>query len=374
MKLGQAFDPRCNALNAMRLALATEVIVFHSIPLTGHVLQSESAFRLLFSVGVDGFFALSGFLITASWLRNPRVRDYLRARALRILPAYYVCLVATAFIAAPLSLLIQGESPLRLLMSSAPVEYVLKNIGLIQLQAGIDGTPRGVPFAGIWNGSLWSLVFEAACYVAVAVLGVLGLAHRRWTSPVIFALATIGAIMLPPLVFTEVWTIPQLAVRAAIMFAAGAMLYQWQDKIPARWSLVALSVAVVLVSGLLPDYRVVGAFPLAYAVVVAGVLIKHRRMVLRTDLSYGVYVYAFPIQQLLSVAGLYHLHPLPFFVVSMAAVLPVAALSWFVVEKRALAWKRQLGQRRDAPDQPARDSVDSKLNRRSILKPRLDAS
>lgn len=75
--------------------------------------------------------------------------------------------------------------------------------------------------------------------------------------------------------------------------------------IPARWSLVAVSAAIVVVAGLLvPNYRVVAAIPLAYAVIVSGALIHNQRMRLRTDLSYGVYIYAWPIQQLLVICGL----------------------------------------------------------------------
>ena len=85
------------------------------------------------------------------------------------------------------------------------------------------------------------------------------------------------------------------------MFAAGAFLYQWRDVIPARWSLVAVSVVIVARGRrLLPDYRRGRpAIPLAYAVIASGALIHNKRLRLRTDLSYGVYIYAFPIQQLL---------------------------------------------------------------------------
>ena len=62
---------------------------------------------------------MSGFLITASWLHNPQVRDYLIARALRILPGFYVCLIITAFVFAPLRAAIQGGSATKLLMSAA---------------------------------------------------------------------------------------------------------------------------------------------------------------------------------------------------------------------------------------------------------------
>src|SRR5271156_6089014 len=83
MKLGQEFDPRRNALNALRLALAVSVILWHSYPLTGHVIPWAALRQLLGHVGVDGFFAISGFLITSSWLRDPRARDYFVARGLR---------------------------------------------------------------------------------------------------------------------------------------------------------------------------------------------------------------------------------------------------------------------------------------------------
>lgn len=341
LKLGEVFDPRNNALNALRLALATEVILFHSFPATAHAISSKPVLQLLFGVGVDGFFALSGFLITASWLRDPHLRDYLIARALRILPGFYVVLIVTAFVFAPLSVAIQGGSPMKLLTSGAPIDYVLKNIALVEIQLDVGGTPRDVPNAGTWNGSLWSLIWEALCYIIVAVIGVVGLAKYRWVSPVILALGVVGAILLPPLTFPGVWTIPQLAVRTAITFSSGALLYQWRDVIPARWSLVAVSIVIVGAASVLPDYRVIGALPLAYAVIVSGALIKNKRFNLRTDLSYGMYIYAFPTQQLLAVAGLVTLTPLLFFGISTLATLPLAALSWFLVEKRALALKHR---------------------------------
>ncbi|OBH83087.1 acyltransferase [Mycobacterium scrofulaceum] len=354
MKLGQVFDPRSNALNALRLALAAEVMLFHSWPITGRT-PPTAILQLFFSVGVDGFFAISGFLITRSWLTDPRVRDYLAARALRILPGFYVCLLVTAFVLAPISLLIQGGSALKLLGSTAPIEYVLKNSAVAYLEPQIDGTLRQVPGGPTWNASLWSLVWELMCYLAVALIGVVGLANRRWVSPVLLVVAVCAALAFPPLTFPGVWTIPQLAARSAIMFAAGAVMYQWRDVIPARWSLVAVCAVVVFAAGCLPDYRVVAALPLAYVVIVSGALLKNKRLRLRTDVSYGVYIYAYPTQQVLAVCGLATLHPVVFFLVSAAATLPMAALSWLVIEKPSMSLKRRLKQKWDAPVPDAAD-------------------
>jgi hypothetical protein len=69
------------------------------------------------------------------------------------------------------------------------------------------------------------------------------------------------------------------------MFLAGALLHQFRNVIPARWSLVAVSVVIVLAASLLPDYRLVAAVPLAYAIIVSGALIHNQRLRLRTDLS-----------------------------------------------------------------------------------------
>ncbi|ORA14156.1 acyltransferase family protein [Mycobacterium arosiense] len=352
MKLGRAFDPHSNALNAWRLMLAASVIVCHSWGITGRVPSLRPVNQLLLCVGVDGFFAISGFLITASWLSNPQLREYVAARALRILPGFYVCLVVTAFVIAPIGVAIQGGSAMKLITSGAPLEFVLKNSAVALVKFDIGGTPRGIPADGAWNGSLWSLIWELMCYIAVAVIGVIGLANRRWISPAIFVVALIGAMLLPPIMLPEVTAAHQqsgtlipllfLAARTAIMFSAGAFLYQWRDVIPARWSLVAVSLVIVAASSLLPDYRVVAAIPLAYAVIVSGALVQNRRLRLHTDLSYGVYIYACPIQQLLAISGLIWLNPFAFAALSMTATLPLAAASWFLVEKPARSLKRRL--------------------------------
>lgn len=344
-RLVQIFDTRNNALNVWRLVLASGVILQHSWPLTGRKIYPPIE-QLLTQVWVDGFFVISGFLITASWVRNPRLREYFVARVLRIFPGLWVCLIVVAFVIAPIGVAIQGGSPAKLLLSPAPIEYVLNNAVLNVYHASIDGTPRNVPFPGVWDGVLWTLIFEFFCYIAIAIAGVAGLLKRRSPAPVVFAVFLVAAALASyPIGAVE--NIAQMITRFALVFAAGALLHQFQDMVPARWSLVALSAGIVVAAGLfVPNYRVLAAIPLAYAVVVSGALIHNERLRLRTDLSYGVYIYAWPMQQLLVICGLGFLHPLLFTVVAAAATLPLAAMSWFLVEKRALSLKARFKRRR----------------------------
>ncbi|OBH83085.1 acyltransferase [Mycobacterium scrofulaceum] len=342
MNLGQVFDTRKNALNAWRLALATSVIAGHSFVLTGH---DCTAARYIAAGGVDGFFAVSGFLITASWLRHPHLRQYSTARALRILPGYYVCLVVTAFVIAPLGVAIQGGAALKLLLSSAPIQYIVMNGAVVSLKADVGGTPQGVPYPGSWNSSLWTLIFELGCYVVVAALGMAGLATRRWVSPAILAVAVVGEALSPPMGLGQplAGQFAAATSRFAVMFAAGALLYQWRDKIPARWWLVGVSAIVVALGGtVLPHYRLLAGIPLAYAIIASGALLQSKRLRLRTDLSYGVYIYAFPIQQLLVISWDGLPNPIVHAIAATIVTLPLAALSWFLVEKPAMSLKSRL--------------------------------
>ncbi|WP_336881356.1 acyltransferase [Rhodococcus globerulus] len=336
--LRSVFDPRLNALNAVRLAMATGVIVWHSYPLTGHDIGYAPLRQALAETWVDGFFAISGFLITASWVRNPNVRVYVTARLLRILPAFYTCLLITAFVVAPLGVAMQGGDWIGLLSSFAPIEYVISNLGVWIFERGVGGTPTGVPHPGTWNGSLWTLGWEALCYLGVLILGVMGLLRRQWTIPIAFA----GAWLLLVVTLTaDVGGHPAAAARFAIMFLAGAVIYQFQDRLPCTPIIVTATLGITAMTMFLPDYRLLGALPLAYTVISMGALIKNPRLVLKNDISYGVYIYAFPIQQLLYIA-LGGMTPLVFAAIATALTVPVAATSWYVVEKPAMKLRQRL--------------------------------
>ncbi|OZE89997.1 hypothetical protein CH298_13525 [Rhodococcoides fascians] len=332
--LSEKFDRRNNSLNAVRLVMAVGVIFWHSYPLTGHDIGFAPLRQLLGEIWVDGFFAISGFLITGAWLSRPKVRHYVVNRALRILPAFYVCLIVTAVAIAPFGVFLQGGDWRGLLMSTAPLKYVASNVGVWMFQFDIGGTPQDIPYPGTWNGSLWTLGWEVLCYVGILALGILGLLRRTITIPAALVVALLSLVVSS---FVEVPFLFEAGSRFATMFLAGALILQFQHRIPCSWPLVAVASAITAGAMWLPDYRIVAALPWAYVVLSVGALVRYRPIGMQKwDVSYGVYIYAFPVQQLLVLAGLTTAHPVLFGVVATIPTVVLALLSRWAVEIPAM--------------------------------------
>ncbi|WP_460740846.1 acyltransferase family protein [Microbacterium neimengense] len=339
--ISQRFEPRANSLNAVRLALALLVIVWHAFPLSGHEITWEPVRQFLGETAVDGFFAISGFLIVGSWIRNPQWGRYLTARALRIFPAFWICLIVTAFAIAPLATMAVTGTSYAGALSPDNVGYVVKNAALRIFQPRIDGTPVAVPFTDAWNGSLWTLWWEFLCYLGVLAIGVLGLLRQRWLIPALFVAATLALI---PTAYGPVDNFLAVsAVRFGVMFLAGALLQVYAHRIPLTWPFVAVAGVLAAATMFLPDYRLLGALPLGYAIFGLGALMKSPRLRFKQDLSYGTYIYAFPVQQLLASLRVYEWGLLVYILLSMVVTLVMAAGSWFLIERNALKlkpWRR----------------------------------
>ncbi|MEI6624017.1 MAG: acyltransferase [Actinomycetes bacterium] len=344
VSLGSAFDPRNNALNFLRLVFASCVIVGHAAGLGGFA--QPPVFELVGAVvPVDAFFIISGFLITRSWDRRPHWSRFLWHRALRILPAFWVCLAMTAFMAAPLGTWLANGSLLGFWTApDSPFDYFKSNFLLWIAQTGISGGPTGVPVPGDWNGSLWTLYWEFLCYLGIGLLGTLGIIRNRRTIVLILFLGIWGVTLLrllqPNLVGSLFETSATLnPLRLSLVFLAGTLLYLYRDSIPldGRWAAVA-AVLVGLSFFFGSQYRAVGGIPLAYLVIWLGVRLP-ARIGSKNDISYGVYIYAFPCQQLLAICGLNRLGLLPYAIGSAVTTTPFALASWYAVEKPALALK-----------------------------------
>lgn len=332
--LGERFDvaSQANALNFVRLALALEVLVWHAYTLPGGSWLPDRVESFVRAVGVDGFFAVSGFLIVHSWSRQPKLGRFLLARCRRILPGLWVCLATTAFVLVPIMALLDGaRGPTR----DEQLRFVLGNADVFVETFSIGDR--------VANGSLWSLQYEVICYLVVAVLGVcavrgrarralLGFMALCWIMS--FGWAWFGLVDLDG-------ELPLLS-RTGLMFGCGAAFHIYRDRIRFDRGLALVATFVVLVSWVSPDYRLVAAPALTYVLLYAGISLgRYQALRLRADLSYGTYLYGFPVQQALVAGGLGSLPFLVFLGVSALAVLPVAAVSWFLVEKPILRFRHR---------------------------------
>ncbi|GAA1421041.1 acyltransferase family protein [Catellatospora coxensis] len=345
--LSAAIDPRKNSLNALRLLLAAAVIVSHAPQVAGWRDPYKWGDLEIGGWAVAGFFAISGWLITGSRLRLD-MRQFLWNRVVRIYPGYWAALAVTAFLLAPMSLAFDAGA------SWDPVSalrYVVANATLVEVQQKIQHTLLGAPYDATWNLSLWTLMYEFACYVGVGVLLSFGYARReRWVTLAVFAVLAAGTAAFE---FTDadVPGIVSMSFRLGSFFLAGAVLKRYADVIPSVWWLAAAATAVLGVLWATGTVKAFAALPLGYLTMYLGGRLPLHRIGRRNDISYGVYIYAFPLQQLLAMAGATAWGVVGYIAATVVAVVPFAAASWFLVEKPALRFK-DLG-RRGAPDQPA---------------------
>lgn len=342
------------AIGTLRFLFAVAVIYSHTFFLGG--LGSEPLQQTLFAgreffggFAVKGFFILSGFLIVQSELRLNDTRRFLWHRCLRILPALWICLAVTAFVIAPL----MDSASARWNLPDA-WHYVVWNLGNPREQVNIGGLPAGVAWSGDLNGSLWTLQYELACYIAVALLGWVGVLRQasRITALLgsaiflLFAWDHLGATH--PLFFK----IPERDV-VAYFALGGVVAVLGFERFTHR---MLNTVGIVALVCLAISYRI-GATawltPIALTIVVLWCatqrLAPDMERRLGGDYSYGLYIYAYPIQQLLAVHHVQRWGATAFFGLSLLITLSAAAVSWHVIEKVALRGKDWRKKRRSAP-------------------------
>ena len=345
MRLADYAVGRDNNFTLLRFSAAMTVLFAHSVAVLGLPPEREFFFnRLGFSLGemgLDMLFVTSGFLVTASLVGRQDLIAYLWARILRVYPGMWVMLVLTVFVLAPaLTTLPRGDyyaSPLTW-------EYFRRCATLIGgIRYSLPGVFETVPLKGEFNGSLWTMPVEvrmylylAAIWIALAPAPALRLKAMRFVLP-ISALALLATVLGPKLAGTPV----NGANIRNFMFLYGSSLYLWRDRVPVGPRLLALILAALFIAAF--DKTV---FLLVYLASLAP-LVLHLVYVPRGrirafndwgDYSYGVYIYAFPVQQTLAL--LFPAMSLAAMMASSATVsVAIAILSWKLIEERALGLK-----------------------------------
>lgn len=330
--LAQAWDSGRNHFHALRLFAAWLVIWSHAYPITGRADEPFARLTMAKSAGalaVDMFFLVSGFLVAASVQRHPW-RHFLLARALRIYPALLVCVLLTVFVLGPVLTTDPGYWT-----DARTWEYLWGNATLWRAEFWLPGVFEGLPRDAV-NGSLWTLPIEVRLYVLLLVAAVLGMLHR-WRYLFAWALAIAGAGAFAVLAAPLPEHLAYLSWACAF-FITGTLLWVWRDRVRLSWWVFAALLAVAAA------LRGTTAFAVAYFVAVAYgtfcIAFRARLPAIRrTDLSYGVYLYGWPMQQLALLAGATTVVANTALATAMA--LGCAALSWFLVERPALAWVRR---------------------------------
>lgn len=345
-KLGEAFDPRHNSLNALRLALAVMVLVSHAWGIGYFGNEGVLHGTTFGTVAVYGFFGISGFLIAASAEHN-RAGRYLWQRFLRIIPAFWVTLILTAFGFSLIGWLLEGHGAHGFNRGTdSPTSFVWRNWLLRIVQDTIHGDA--------WNGSLWTLFYEGLCYLGILALALVGALRRPvWLLVVaVAAWATQIVITASPgdkadfnVYHGWVW---MNILKFAAIFLVGAVLWAYRDRIPdSGWLALGCTVlfaASLALPGAMPAFNFtangLGAPLVGYPLLWLGCHLPFQRVGVRNDYSYGTYLYAFPMTKLLAVAGAASLGYIPFTLLALACTAVCAVASWWGVERWALKLKK----------------------------------
>jgi peptidoglycan/LPS O-acetylase OafA/YrhL len=358
MNLDAASRDMRNNFDVLRLGAAVMVLVSHSFVVAGAAEPHVGHFPLG-TLGVEIFFAISGFLVAKSWFGQPRLRAFAVKRGLRILPALTVTVVACAFVLGPA---VTDESTRGYFATTATYAYPIDNVATTATGGAVRDVNHTLP--GVFgaspdtsvNRSLWTLPIEVQAYMAIALLGLAGLlaAGLPALAAGFFALSVApGSIGDLPVIG---W--PLEFVRGAdgenahllAVFALSALMYRYRTRISLRADLAAIAAIAAVASLGTPVERPVLVLSIPYLALFFayrswGGL---RALTNHADVSYGLYLLAFPVQQTIVHIGGASL-PAPGVVVAIA--LPITYLlalcSWHLVEKRALRLKGALAGRRE---------------------------
>lgn len=298
------------------------------------------------SLGVYFFFVISGFLISDSWLRLEDPIRFLIHRVLRIFPAYLLVCALGVLVLGP-AVAYMSRADYFEGLARAPV-WRIPLLGQIWLPIF-----EGNPFNGEWNGSLWTIRYEFLCYLLVLGCGALGLLRFPFVMLGLFltAWAAHASFLFAPALRAaaaqEHWLFGNPAEWPAFLsfFLAGTLARTWAKRLPLSPVWFATSVVALIVASaggfpwfplLLPIF---GTYALLFLVLSPLSWLPQRKP--SNDYSYGVYLYAFPIQQTLLFLLPARLigAPLLLFVCTVPLVLVCAALSWHLLEKPALRLK-----------------------------------
>jgi len=344
---------RYPVFDSLRIIAAVVVILSHAFPLSGHpepVATWLGDYGLTFgALAVATFFVISGFLITMSWTASPRAVPYSVKRVARIWPAFVIVVLAAAFVLGPLvtTLSVRGY-----FTDPGTWSYVAHTVFMSPVKYRLPGVFETLPHRAV-NGSLWTLPYEVLAYIGVLLLGFVGLMNKR---VVVLTMFVLGLVLFRLDVASHQFHINAdvggmtfaLLLGLGTWFLGGATLYLFRDRVPWSYPVAAAALLLTVVGAVVGEAILfVGGF--AYLIVFVGTRQWHSwaRVHRFGDPSYGIYLYAFPIQQTLVLAGIRGAWSL--FLAATPITVAFGYASWHVIERPAMRRMRGLGRRTTLP-------------------------
>lgn len=336
---------RENNFDLLRLVFASSVLFWHLFVLSRA--PAMEVFSLVFSasIGVKGFFVISGYLVMMSYERSSSLRDYAEKRLRRIYPAYAAVVVASALAGSVLTTLSPAEY-----FSAEVLRYLGANLIFLNFIApNLPGVFAGQAYTEV-NGALWTLKIEVMYYAFVPVLAWLMVRFGRWRTLIgCYALAAAYSAVMVEMhrrTSADIWLQLQRQLPGQLgYFLIGAGLYLGRNAIDAaRWRvLVLLSLPICLAVSVFEVPLVTVLFEpaaLGILVIYAATVVRHLGNFARYgDFSYGVYIIHFPVIQALVAYGVFAQAPWIAFAATLILVTALSALSWHAIERPCL--KRQ---------------------------------
>ena len=326
---------RQNNFDFIRFFAASLVVFSHSYMLSlGHG-QTEPLMVLtngqttLGHLAVMVFFITSGFLITQSFDKSRDPFLFLKARILRIFPALILVALLSVFLLGPLVTTLSIDS---YFTSKATYDY-LGVVLFFPMKYFLPGVFEQNVYEGVVNGSLWTLGYEFICYIIVLLFGILGFLKKRFFLLTMFFITYLLSFLTLPVgnQFFELYS----------SFAIGGIIYLFRDKFPINDKLAIISVISILLSMFtnyfVEIFTIFGGYIILYLAYTPR--IQLHQFGKYGDFSYGIYIFAFPIQQMITyIMGGQMNHYLNF-ILAYPLVLIFAFISWHLVEKNSLKLK-----------------------------------
>lgn len=331
-----------HGFHLMRICLAVAIVLYHTVPTSDgqywDMRYWTGPFNGVISAMLPIFFALSGFLVAGSLERTPRLSQFLTLRVIRLVPALAVEILLCALILGPLV----TTRPLQEYFSDPEFWAYFRNIvGDVHFQ--LPGVFETLPFPDVVNASLWTVPLELKAYGLLALLMILGLTKRRWL--LLIVLMTICLLEPVNRIVTGDygWHGPLQAWPLITCFFCGMLVYAFRDKLVYNIWLAAAALIGAVICFHFYQSQLWGAPLIAYATTVFGLVRMPKIPVISSgDYSYGLYLFAFPIQQVFATLFPETLEWYWNAAFSLTLGLAYAALSWHFVENPVLKRKKQI--------------------------------